>query len=83
MAVVSGNYVDFVVRYAGNTERCRITEAALLDRERVINEHLNHGQLIAIFVKHRAEIEYLAIAKMQREKHSDHGLVLTTDDLNP
>ena len=47
MAVVSGDYVDFVVRYEGNTERCRITEAALLDRERVIDEHLNHGQLIA------------------------------------
>ena len=82
MAVVSGDYVDFVVRYGGNTERYRITEAALLNRERV-NEHLNHGQLIAIFVKHRAEIEYLAIAKMQREKHSDHGFVLTTDDLPP
>ncbi len=83
MAVVSGDYVDFVVRHGGNTERCRITEAALLNRDGAANEHLNHGQLIAIFVKHRAEIEYLALAKMQREEHSDQGFILTTEDLNP
>jgi hypothetical protein len=40
-------------------------------------------QLIAIFVRHRAEIEHLALAKLQREGHSARGVVVTTEDLNP
>jgi hypothetical protein len=42
-----------------------------------------YAQLIAIFVRHRAEIEHLALAKLQRQGHSDRGVVVTTEDLNP
>ena len=36
-----------------------------------------YAQLIAIFVRHRAEIEHLALAKLKREGHSDRGVVVT------
>ena len=38
-------------------------------------------QLIAIFVRHQAEIEHLALAKLQREGHSARGVVVTTEDM--
>jgi hypothetical protein len=34
MAVAGGDYVHFVVEYGGKIEKCRVTEAALLNRER-------------------------------------------------
>jgi hypothetical protein len=37
----------------------------------------------SLSLKHRAEIEHLALAKLQREGHSDRGVVVTTEDLNP
>ena len=42
-----------------------------------------NAQLIAIFVRHRAEIEHLALAKLQRDGHADRGVVVITEDLNP
>jgi len=49
----------------------------------VSRKDAGHAQLIAIFVRHRAEIEHLALAKLEREGHSDRGVVVTTEDLNP
>jgi hypothetical protein len=81
MVVAGGDYVHFVVEYGGKIEKCRVTETALLNRERM--KDAGFAQLIAIFVRHRAEIEHLARAKLQREGHSDRGVVVTTEDLNP
>lgn len=81
MVVAGGDYVHFVVEYGGKIEKCRVTETAL--RERMSRKDAVHAQLIAIFVRHRAEIEHLALAKLQREGHSDRGVVVTTEDLNP
>jgi hypothetical protein len=83
MVVAGGDYVHFVVEYGGKIEKCRVTETALLNRERMSRKDVGYAQLIAIFVRHRAEIEHLALAKLQREGHSDRGVVVTTDDLNP
>jgi hypothetical protein len=83
MVVAGGDYVRFVVEYGGKIEKCRVTETALLNRERMSRKDAGHAQLIAIFVRHRAEIEHLALAKLQREGHSDRGVVVTTEDLNP
>ena len=58
-------------------------ETALLNRERMSRKDAGYAQLIAIFVRHRAEIEHLALAKLQREGHSDRSVVVTTEDLNP
>jgi hypothetical protein len=69
MAVAGGDYVHFVVEYGGKIEKCRVTETALL------NERMSR--------KDRAEIEHLALAKFQRQGHSDRGVVVTTEDLNP
>ena len=68
---------------AAKSKKCRVTEAALLNKERMSRKDAGHTQLIAIFVRHRAEIEHLALAKLQREGHSDRGVVVTTEDLNP
>jgi len=35
MVVAGGDYVHFVVEYGGKIEKCRVTEAALLNRERM------------------------------------------------
>lgn len=75
-------YAHFVVEYGGKIEKCRVTETALLNRERMSRKDAGYAQLIAIFVRHRAEIEHLALAKLQREGHSDRGVVVTTEDLN-
>jgi len=83
MAVSSDDHVDFVVQYGGNTERCRVTGTALLNRARASRTNMNHGKLIAIYVRHLAEIECLALAKLQRVGHTDRGIVITSADLNP
>jgi hypothetical protein len=83
MVGAGGDYVHFAVEYGGKIENCRVTETALLHRERMSRRHAGHAQLIAIFVRHRAEIEHLARAKLRRVGHSDRGVVVTTEDLNP
>src|ERR1700738_244538 len=83
MVVAGGDYVHFVVEYGGKIEKGRVTETALLNRGGMGRKDAGHAQLIAIFVRHRAEIEQLAFAKLQREGHSDRGVVVTTEDLNP
>ena len=35
MVVAGGDYVHFVVEYGGKIEKCRVTETALLNRERM------------------------------------------------
>ena len=75
--------VDFVVQYGGNIERCRVTGSALLIRERARRRETSRRQLIEIFVRHRAEIEGLALAKSWRDGHTNRGIVITSADLNP
>jgi hypothetical protein len=82
-AAARRGYVNFFVEYGGKPKRCRVTETALLNRARVSKEDTSSAQLIAIFVKHRADIERLALAKLQREGHSDRGVVVTDEDLPP
>ena len=65
-AAACRGHVNFFVEYGGKTKRCRVTETALLNRARVSKEDTGSAQLIAIFAKHRAEIERLALAKLQR-----------------
>ena len=57
-AAARRGYVNFFVEYGGKAKRCRVTETALLNRARVSKEDTSSAQLIAIFVKHRAEIEH-------------------------
>jgi Protein of unknown function (DUF1488) len=83
MVVAGGDYVHFVVEYGGKIEKCRVTKAALLNRERMSRKDAGNAQLIAAFVRHRAEIEHLALAKLQRDGHADRGVVVITEDLNP
>jgi hypothetical protein len=83
MVVAGGDYVHFAVEYGGRIENCRVTETALLNREHMRRKDAGHAQLIAIFVRHRAEIELLALAKLRRVGHSERGVVVTTEDLNP
>jgi len=64
MVVAGGDYAHFVVEYGGKIEKCRVTETALLNRERMSRKDAGHAQLVAIFVRHRAEIEHLALAKL-------------------
>jgi Protein of unknown function (DUF1488) len=68
MVVAGGDYVHFVVEYGGKFEKCRVTETALLNRERVSRKAAGHAQLIAIFVRHRAEIEHLAPLRLKAEE---------------
>ena len=51
MAVAGGDYVHFVVEYGGKIEKCRVTETALLNRERMSRKDAGYAQLIAIFVR--------------------------------
>src|ERR1700730_12873004 len=60
-----------------------VTKAALLNRERMSRKDAGNAQLIAAFVRHRAEIEHLALAKLQRDGDADRGVVVITEDLNP
>ena len=55
MVVAGGDYVHFVVEYGGKIEKCRVTETALLNRERMSRKDAGYAQLTAIFVRHRAE----------------------------
>jgi len=52
MVVAGGDYVHFVVEYGGKIEKCRVTETALLNRERISRKDAGYAQLIAIFVIH-------------------------------
>ena len=67
---------------AAKSKSAGVTETALLNRERISRKDADYAQLIAIFVRHRAEIEHLALGKLQREGHADRGVVVTTEDLN-
>jgi hypothetical protein len=68
MVVAGGDYVHFVVEYGGKFEKYRVTETALLNRERVSRKAAGHAQLIAIFVRHRVEIEHLAPLRLKAEE---------------
>ena len=48
MAVAGGDYVHFVVEYGGKIEKCRVTETALLNRERMSRKDAGYAQLITI-----------------------------------
>ncbi len=82
MAVVSGDCINFVVKYGGNTEKCRVTGAALLIKEHARRRDTSPCELVEIFVRHRAEIEGLALAKLWRSGHTENGIVITSADLN-
>jgi len=83
MAIVSGDCIDFVVKFGGNTEKCRVTGSALLIKERAKQRETSPSELVEIFVRHRAEIEGLALAKRWRRDHTKGGIVITSADLNP
>ena len=68
MVVAGGDYVHFVVEYGGKIEKCRVTETALLNRERMSRKDAGYAQLTAIFVRHRAEIEHLALNRIYLTK---------------
>src|ERR1700737_1372063 len=52
MAVVIGDCVHFVVEYGGKTQKCRVSDIALLNKERVRKKDTSHEELIAIFEEH-------------------------------
>jgi hypothetical protein len=83
MAVVIGDCVHFVVEYGGKTQNCRVSDIALTNKEHIRKQDASHEQLIAIFEKHQTEIERIAVAKLQGGYVSLHGIMLTTEDLNP
>ena len=81
MVVAGGDNVHFVVEYGGKIEKCRVTETALLNRERMKGRRLCTAH--RYLCKAPSRIEHLALAKLQREGQSDRGVVVTTEDLNP
>ena len=83
MAVVIGDCVHFLVEYGGKTQKCRVSDIALTNKEGVRKRDTSHEQLIAIFEKHRAEIERIAVAKLESGYVSLLGVILTKEDLNP
>ena len=80
MAVVIGDCVHFVVEYGGKTQKCRVSDIALTNKERVRKQDTSHEQLIAIFEKHQTEIERIAVAKLQSGYVSLLGTILTTEE---
>jgi len=46
---------NFFVVHGGKAVRCSATQAALLNRARASRTNVNHGKLIAIYVRHLAE----------------------------
>jgi hypothetical protein len=51
MVVAGGDYVHFVVEYGGKIEKCRVTETALLNRERMSRKDAGYAQLIGYLCK--------------------------------
>jgi hypothetical protein len=77
------DFIHFLVDYAGTPEKARVTVAALLSKEGLKFEDVSHDQLIEIFLKHREQIEAVALSKMQRGDITRDGATVTTEDLNP
>jgi hypothetical protein len=77
------DFIHFLVDYAGTPEKARVTVAALLSKEHLKSEDVNHDQLIEIFLKHRVQIEAVALSKMQHGDITRDGATVTTEDLNP
>ena len=82
MAVVIGDCVHFLVEFGGKTQKCRVSDIALTNKEGVRKKGTSHDQLLAIFEKHRAEIERIAVVKLEAGHVSLLGIILTTEDLN-
>lgn len=77
------DFIHFLIEYAGTPQKARVSVSALLNKERLKPGDASHDKLIRIFIKHRAEIEGIALSKMQRGEISGDGVVVSTEDLNP
>jgi hypothetical protein len=76
------DFIHFLIEYAGTTEKARVSVAALLAKERLKSGDVSHDQLIEIFLKHRVQIEAVALSKMQRGDITREGATVTAEDLN-
>jgi len=83
MAVVGGDFVHFHIRHAGRLEKCHISQASLLIRERLDRQDSNAEILLEIFERHRPEIELLALAMAERRMGTRRGIIITTAEFNP
>jgi hypothetical protein len=69
--------------YGGNIEKCRVMGTALSIKEHAKRAETSPCELVEMFVRHRAEIEGLALAKLWRRGQTGSGIVITSADLNP
>jgi hypothetical protein len=77
------DFIHFLIDFGGTPQKARVTVAALLSKERLKFGDASHDQLIRIFIKHRVQIEAVALSKMQRDDVSPDGVTVTTEDLSP
>ncbi|MBX9820385.1 DUF1488 family protein [Afipia birgiae] len=82
MAVVRGDFVHFHIRHAGGLQKCHISQAALLVRERLERQDSSPEILLEIFERHRPEIERLAHEMASRGMGIRRGIIITTVQFN-
>jgi hypothetical protein len=82
MAVVRGEFVHFQIRDAGGVRTCRISQAALLIRERLDMQNGSAETVLLIFEKHRPEIERLARAMAKQSLSKRRPVIITTAEFN-
>lgn len=82
MAVVRGDFVHFHIRRAGGLQKCHISQAALLVRERLKSQDSSPEILLEIFERHRPEIERLAHKMASRAAGTRRGIIITTVEFN-
>jgi uncharacterized protein YxjI len=82
MAVIRGDFVHFQIRDARGPRTCRISQAALLLRERLNMEDGSAEIVLSIFIKHRREIERMAHAMASESPDEHRRIVITTAEFN-
>jgi hypothetical protein len=66
----------------GRSEQCRVSGIALLDKENINEQRLCDADYVAMFEKHRPEIEGIALRKALKGDVVYGGIFVTTADLN-
>jgi uncharacterized protein YxjI len=82
MAVIRGDFVHFQIRDGSGLRTCRISQAALLIRERLNMEDGSVEIVLSIFAKHRREIERIAQAMASESPGKRGRIIITTAEFN-
>ena len=76
------DFIHFLIDYEGAPRKARVAVAALLSKDRLTFGNVSHDQLIELFIKHHAQIEAIALSKMQRGDISREGATVSSEDLS-